>query len=1129
MYQRSNSTVSTTNPLANEGGLFSATLRSWTLPFCLGAGFLTALSAQAKDGATTEKATPKQSSSATPESSADELVSALVKFSAINSTSQKLPKETEENLVAIYYSVVKGRTASDLKDLFANQKAGEKSLPALLVDHYRRGLKDFDVTTSSAAIEKRTIARYRAALPASSGPVEEAALDLVITAYARGLHDGQAAMESQKALANRTRQSTKGGESSVKQEAESSIPSVTDVGVAGKAAFLVSKELPFCKTFYWQMKEWKEADIDGETWNQIVGPLEKMLSKIKQTENDLVNNSSTSSANPAQALSTEFKRVTKEVEEKLEKARQELKPAEQRAEWLFNVPSSRFRDDSKRFVDSPYMAKYGTPDVFLRRLVKEVTGQALGSDIKIVVMSTSPTAGPLFSAEPGKREVFAFEGKSVATYEMVVARLAAGTGALLKQLRDQVEGWGQKRERSGELNPAEYASAVAFQHVIIAHLVANYPEFSFDKGGGVLTDSAFRAEEGGEKFSHGRKVYDAVASQQGNSAKAFNYLITDQYLTKDMGEVLYPNGKEPDIGWKRSRRIDRLPDEIKSISGKAEALLNEIGAKLKSELPAVSNKGKVEVEAAKKHDEAIAAHTKAIESNPKDVAAYLNRGVVFAEQKKYEEAISDYTKAIELLPTAPMLYFQRGWALCEVKQFDRSIADYTKTVELAPRDFTAYHNRGIAFYGLKRFEESIADFTKSLEINPDYTAALYSRGCTLEVLKRYDEAIADLTKAIELNPKNVTAHLVRGHALVNQEKYDEAIADYTKAIELDPSNWGAYRFRGGVYHNVKKFDKALADHSKSIELHPKYWAGFINRASTFKELQQYEDAIRDYTKAIELAPKEPGPHRERGSVFLRLEKYNEAVADYTKAFDLGHSDAASYHSRGVAFHKLKKFDDAIKDFTKAIELSPKTREYHQGRGEAYLSLKKNVEAIADFSRAIQLDSGHVEAYKARAVAFSNLLKFHEAIKDYDRAIQLDPKNASTYCNRGHALSQQMRYREAIADYNKSISLDPGTFEAYRGRGIALSGLKRYQEALTDYKKVDELGQPDSLTYYYRGFALYSLRRYRVAIPEFTKSIELNPSSNAYFYRGLAYESLGNSKEAKRDLDKAKELLLLQSK
>ena len=59
---------------------------------------------------------------------------------------------------------------------------------------------------------------------------------------------------------------------------------------------------------------------------------------------------------------------------------------------------------------------------------------------------------------------------------------------------------------------------------------------------------------------------------------------------------------------------------------------------------------------------AIADYTKAIELDPNNSNAYINRGIVKNDLKDYYGAIFDYTKAIELDPNNSIAYYNRGFS-----------------------------------------------------------------------------------------------------------------------------------------------------------------------------------------------------------------------------------------------------------------------------------------------------------------------------------------------------------------------------------------------------------------------------------------------------------------------------------
>lgn len=115
--------------------------------------------------------------------------------------------------------------------------------------------------------------------------------------------------------------------------------------------------------------------------------------------------------------------------------------------------------------------------------------------------------------------------------------------------------------------------------------------------------------------------------------------------------------------------------------------------------------------------------TQAIESNPNDATAYLERGTAHFKASEFDSAIADFTKAIELKPNHASAYTNRGSAHYEKAEFDRAIADFTKAIELNPKLALAYSNLGWTYEAIGDEREAIAHYRKSLEFEPSLEAA----------------------------------------------------------------------------------------------------------------------------------------------------------------------------------------------------------------------------------------------------------------------------------------------------------------------------------------------------------------------------------------------------------------------
>jgi hypothetical protein len=115
---------------------------------------------------------------------------------------------------------------------------------------------------------------------------------------------------------------------------------------------------------------------------------------------------------------------------------------------------------------------------------------------------------------------------------------------------------------------------------------------------------------------------------------------------------------------------------------------------------------------------AIADFNEAIHLDPRNAAAYLDRGLAYEDECQWREAIHDYSIAIRLNPENAVAFLCRGNAYFGLEDFDQAISDYSEAIRLDPSLALAYYHRGFAYLEKGAEAEGKADQDKAIRLNP---------------------------------------------------------------------------------------------------------------------------------------------------------------------------------------------------------------------------------------------------------------------------------------------------------------------------------------------------------------------------------------------------------------------------
>ncbi len=212
-------------------------------------------------------------------------------------------------------------------------------------------------------------------------------------------------------------------------------------------------------------------------------------------------------------------------------------------------------------------------------------------------------------------------------------------------------------------------------------------------------------------------------------------------------------------------------------------------------------------------------------TDPNNLMAYNNRGLVYESSGQYDLALSDYEKAIELGPAFVEAHNNRG-LLYEAKgQYDLALADYNRILMLEPQ-YQVHYNRGNIYFKLKQYDLALFDYNRAILLNPKCVDAYNNRAIVYSLLGQYNLAIKDYTRALSIK-EDYTTYYNRGLVYEMSHQYAMAISDYSKVLTIDTKNANVYFRRSLLNEQEGNIQGAFADALKAqsfgYTVDPKYF------------------------------------------------------------------------------------------------------------------------------------------------------------------------------------------------------------------------------------------------------------------------------------------------------------------
>jgi len=233
---------------------------------------------------------------------------------------------------------------------------------------------------------------------------------------------------------------------------------------------------------------------------------------------------------------------------------------------------------------------------------------------------------------------------------------------------------------------------------------------------------------------------------------------------------------------------------------------------------------------------------------------------------------------------------------------------------------------------------------------------------------------------------------------------------------------------------------------------------------------------------------------EEGTTALTAQDYVAAQAAFESALEKEPGNSAAQRGLGWVYYQTGRYAEAMAAFGEAVKSDPTNLEGQEGLGRSAYAAERYEEALAPLQSWAAGATTNAEAQGMLGWTTYRLKRYDEAVQAFSRAVEL-AQTPAEYRGLGDSYRALGEHEAAAEAYQRWVELAPEDAEAYRTLGETLNVLQRYDEAVAAFTKSLEL-EPTSDAYKGLGDVAYAQKDFEQALRDYRQAIDLDAGSTA---------------------------------
>jgi tetratricopeptide (TPR) repeat protein len=452
------------------------------------------------------------------------------------------------------------------------------------------------------------------------------------------------------------------------------------------------------------------------------------------------------------------------------------------------------------------------------------------------------------------------------------------------------------------------------------------------------------------------------------------------------------------------------------------------------------------LEDADKVEEAIAAHKKAIELEPRTAELRAELAALYARQDRAREAMETAEAALAIDPAnreANRVVGSIYAALSEQRRPFRSgddpaqyatkaIAALEKSRREAGVDLNLELMLGRLYLNARDYDKAIISLRRVLEDQPGYGEGAMLLSAALEGVGRVADATTAMENALEYNPTFLRGQIRVAELYERQRRYQEAADAYARAsaanprLDLSPRQ-GAALINAGKAAEARALLETAAKKRTPAD------------ASVLYMLAQSERQLKDFDAATAVSqqlksayPEDPrGPYLE-AQLLQDRGRTPEAIKAFEALIKTAPQNSGFVYEYAGLLEKAGRLPDAERVLRDHLSKDPLDGNALNSLGYLLADHGQKLDEAVDLvQRALKVEPGNPSYLDSLGWAYYQQGKIDLADAPLTQAAQQLPSSSTVQDHLGDLRFKQQRFADALAAWERSLAGDGDSIDRIR--------------------------------------------------------------------------------------------------